>query len=267
MKLKEIRNRSFRKRIQLNENLSAIIGDFKSHFRLINPAGQNVYLYLIEYVKDFSQFWFKKEFEKLKILDWGCGAGIVSFLLKEIGADVVSCDVEIQEKEEVPIITKSGIKVIQLKHEYLLPFDKNEFDIVLSFGVLEHTPNELESLKEINRILKPKGLFFCFNLLYFLSWSQRLAHLRGNNYHNKFYSRRLVRNLVNESGLNLIDIWHRQLFPKNSIRYPEYHLFEDIDQFLVSKTFLKYFATNIEFVASKKADKSATTTNAISRIV
>jgi len=27
----------------------------------------------------------------MKILDWGCGAGIASFLLKEIGADVVSC--------------------------------------------------------------------------------------------------------------------------------------------------------------------------------
>jgi len=52
-------------------------------------------------------------------------------------------------------------------------------------------------------------------------------------------------------GLDLIDIWYRQLFPKNSIRYPEYNLFEDIDQFLVSKTFLRYFATNIEFTATK----------------
>jgi hypothetical protein len=39
------------------------------------------------------------------------------------------------------------------------------------------------------------------------------------------------------------------LFPKNRVRYPFYRGFEAADQFLVRYTPLKYFATNIEFVA------------------
>jgi hypothetical protein len=53
------------------------------------------------------------------------------------------------------------------------------------------------------------------------------------------------------NGFEVIDIWHRQLFPKNSINYPIYQAFEKVDQFLTENTPLKYLATNIEFVAVK----------------
>ncbi|TSD05232.1 MAG: Methyltransferase type 11 [Parcubacteria group bacterium Athens0714_12] len=241
----------------LNSKLLEIADNVDSHFFLKNPAGQNIFIYLIEYVKNFSEYWFDKNLGQLKILDWGCGKGQVSFLLKENGAKAVSCDIKIETDDssfgqETPIIKKAGIEVIPLKHEYVLPFQREEFDVVLSFGVLEHTSNDLESLKEINRILKPSGLFFCFNLPYFLSWTQRLSHLLGNFYHHRLYSKKLTKNLLNKSGFNLIDIWRRQLFPKNTVKYPEYHLFESLDQFLTNYTFLKYFATNIEFVAEKR---------------
>jgi hypothetical protein len=51
--------------------------------------------------------------------------------------------------------------------------------------------------------------------------------------------------------MTVMDIWHRQLFPKISIRYPKYGWFESADQFLAAYTPLKYLATNIEFVARK----------------
>lgn len=40
-----------------------------------------------------------------------------------------------------------------------LPFPDNDFDIVLSFGVMHHISNWLDALEEIDRVLKPKGYF------------------------------------------------------------------------------------------------------------
>mgnify|MGYP000871092345 FL=1 len=256
--VKEIRNNSFRKYIPLNQKLLNIINDIdKDYFLSKNPAGQNIYLYLCEYVKNFSEWYFKKSPQNLKVLDWGCGKGQVTFLLKEMNFNVISCDLNKKTNDSAfgqiaPIIEKANIKIIPLEHEYLLPFSNECFDIVLSFGVLEHVSNDQESLKEINRVLKPEGLFFCFNLPYFLSWTQRLAHFKGDFYHNRLYNKNKVINLLNKSNFYLIDLWHRQLFPKNNIKYSKYRVFETIDQFLVAHTFLKYFATSIEFVAYKK---------------
>lgn len=124
-------------------------------------------------------------------------------------------------------------------------------DVVLSVGVLEHVDNDLESLKEINRILKLGGLFFCFNLPYVFSWTQNLAHIKGNYYHDRLYSKFRVYELLGNTSFELLDMWHRQLLPKNSLKYPAYQFFELLDQFFTEHTPLKNFATNVEFVASK----------------
>ncbi len=57
--------------------------------------------------------------------------------------------------------------------------------------------------------------------------------------------------MLANTGFTLLDIWHRQLLPKNTVRYPNYRAFERLDQMLVNFTPLRYFATNIEFVAAK----------------
>jgi SAM-dependent methyltransferase len=95
------------------------------------------------------------------------GKGHVSYWLKKNKLDFISCDVSNTGVTSAfvinsPIISTENINVVELKHEYILPFDNSSFDVVLSFGVLEHVPNDLESLKEIYRILKKNGLFFLF---------------------------------------------------------------------------------------------------------
>ncbi len=52
-------------------------------------------------------------------------------------------------------------------------------------------------------------------------------------------------------GMEILDLWYRQLLPKNSVRYPKFRLFERLDQFATEFSPLRYFATNLEFVAAK----------------
>lgn len=254
-KLIALRRAHFQKDLHLNQQLIDLVRHTDSHAFLKNPASQNIYLYLTDYVRAFSEYWFEKSSTTLRVLDWGCGKGHISFLMREMGVQITSCDVGGTDDSAfgqiTPIIEKASLKVVPLEHPYLLPFCDASFDVVLSFGVLEHVPNHLASLCEIHRVLKPSGIFFCFFLPHYFSWTQRLAHLRGDFYHDRLYTRKMVKDLLKQSNFELLDLWYRQLFPKNRISYSNYHVFESVDLWLTENSPLKYTATNIEFVAFK----------------
>jgi SAM-dependent methyltransferase len=253
----DIRHKSFSKHVPYDAELARMATLAPSHHFLVNGASQNTYLYQVEFIRCLAVNHFRRSLSEVTMLDWGCGKGHVSFLLKRLGAQVTSCDYcSVEESDddsafgqEVPIVKTAGICVDRLVHPTEIPYAAQSFDVVLSFGVLEHVKNDLESLKEIHRVLRPDGIFFCFNLPYFLSWTQRLVQVAGDSYHDRLYSKSRVRSLLSRADFSMLDIWHRQLLPKNRVRYPFYRTFESADQFLVRRTPLKYFATNIEFVA------------------
>lgn len=138
-----------------------------------------------------------------------------------------------------------------LTHLFRLPYDDFTFHVVVSFGVLEHVADDAASIAEIARILKPGGLFFCFNLPTKLSWTQAVVRFRGDEYHDRLYTRQTIDKLTSTVGLELRDSWYRQFFPKNTIAYPFFRIFEQVDQLLTRFTPLRYLATSIEFVATK----------------
>jgi len=250
--IKHIRKSTFSKKYDFNSEFNHILGEDIEFLYLKNPAIQNIYKYQVDYLCSVSKKWFNNK--NIKILDWGCGLCHVSYWLKNMGIDVIGCDKMETTSAFIiknPIIEKMDIDIIKLHHDYILPFDNASFDVVLSFGVLEHVPNNLESLKEITRILKPNGLFFCFYLPYKWSYIQHIAHLRGNWYHSKLYGKKQVKNLMKKVDLEILDIWHRALFPKKLFVLPFYSIIEKIDNWLCNYSLFKYFATNIEFVAKK----------------
>lgn len=188
---------------------------------------------------------------QIKILDWGCGKGHITYLLQNRGFDVTSCDVMSERDDStfgqpIPIIETKEIPVLPLSHPSKLLFGDGSFDCVVSFGVLEHVQSDVASLLEVRRILKPGGLFFVTFLPYFLSWTQAVARLRGNNYHDRLYRRQQLRGMAKNAGFELIAVAHGQLFPKNSIPLGLDSILEPTDRFLCKYTPLKYFATNLE---------------------
>jgi SAM-dependent methyltransferase len=243
----------------LDEEIRDIARSLPSHHFLANPSGQYSYVYLTRFVKAFSEEHFDRPFSQLKILDWGCGKGHVTKMIRDLGPKQVdSCDILSAGKDstfgqEVPIITTYNIQVKPLAHEYLLPYESGTFDVLLSVGVLEHVSNERASLSEIARVLKPEGLFFCFFLPTRFSWTQQVSRWRGDGYHDRLYTAGHISEMLHRSGLQPLDIWYRQLLPKNSVRYPGFRFFEKLDRLMTEKTPLRYLATNVEFVSVKPA--------------
>ena len=258
--VRSLRREIFSKPWPLDEEIRATAATLASHSFLANPSGQYLYVYLTRFVKALSEKHFGRAFSDVSVLDWGCGKGHVSKLIRDLGPKSLdSCDILSERDDsafgqEVPLIKQFGIQVRALEHEYVLPYDSATFDVVLSVGVLEHVPNDRASLAEIVRILRPGGLFFCFFLPTRLSWTQQICRWMGDNYHDRLYTEERIKELVNVAGLQLLDAWYRQLFPKNSAHYPDFRLFERIDQLITENTPLRYFATNIEFVCVKPSE-------------
>lgn len=90
-----------------------------------------------------------------KILDVGCGTGTISKVLSDAGADVHAIDFS---RKSIEYVNKTYPE-IKAKHGTALDikFPNNFFDIVLSIGVLHHTPDTYKGFKECIRVCKPNG--------------------------------------------------------------------------------------------------------------
>jgi len=232
--------------------LTDVARRFPSHAFLGN-ATQGVYLRQMSFLRAFCERYFLLPPSQLRVLDWGCGKGHISYLLRKEGFRTTSCDrkwemVDSAFGQETPILESQGIPVVPLEDDVRLPFADGTFHVALSVGVLEHVPRDADSLHELRRVLRPGGALFVSFLPYYLSWTQGVARWRGDDYHDRLYSERSVRSLANVAGWRVLDLWHGQLFPKNSARYPDPDAFERLDRFLTEFTPLRYFATNLEAV-------------------
>ena len=252
---KKLRKKCFsHKNYELDDGLKSYVEKFfsmeKQYSLFLKPIMHYTQIYLFEYMCEFIQRWFNKKENDIKIMDWGCGNGYNSFLCKQRGFDVIACDVSGRLASRAPVIKSYGINCLPLEHPYILPFQDNSFDVLINCGVLEHVPNDTESLKEIHRVLKPNGLLFTFFLPYKYSWRQNITKFIGAYHHERMYTNRHVTNIMENSGFKIIDRWFRDLIPLRS-HNPYFRTMEKLDNFFCGIIPIKFFASNIEFAAYK----------------
>jgi ubiquinone/menaquinone biosynthesis C-methylase UbiE len=132
----------------------------------------------------FEKLWnFADIKENQKFLEIGCGNGATSkyvakrYHLNVTGTDVDSEQIQLaqQNLDDMPNVRFLAADATDL------PFEDDDFDIVLSFQVLHHISNWLDALKEMNRVLKPKGYFICVDMVY-PKWSAKIAELFKHKY-------------------------------------------------------------------------------------
>ena len=121
--------------------------------------------------------------EDQKFLEVGCGNGAVSkhvarkypLIVTGVDVDLEQIQLAQQNIDDIP-----NIQFLTIDATNLL-FQDDYFDIVLSFGVMHHISNWLDSLKEIRRILKPRGYFIYFDII-FPNWLARIGKLFKHSY-------------------------------------------------------------------------------------
>jgi ubiquinone/menaquinone biosynthesis C-methylase UbiE len=105
-----------------------------------------------------------KHFDNLQekiVLEAGCGAGRFTEVISGLCQNVVAVD--ISSAVDAAKLNLSGHKnnCFFIQADILdLPVKPDYFDAAICIGVLQHTPNSLESLREIVRCVKPGGWIF-----------------------------------------------------------------------------------------------------------
>jgi len=110
-----------------------------------------------KYAFDFFDF---NNFANKKILDIGCGAGWYSIQYAKGNANVYAIDLSSNTIKNTKIIIDNlGLNInLEQGNAEKLNFPDNYFDLVISNGVLHHTPDYKEAIKETYRVLKPGSL-------------------------------------------------------------------------------------------------------------
>ena len=112
--------------------------------------------------KDLLQHHGHSGTDKMFVLDAGMGAGFTAKLIfrdnwhqiRLVGADI-STAVDIAAREIAPLARESFFIQCDLMH---LPFRERSFDIVMSEGVIHHTPSTRDALLALARQVKPGGI-------------------------------------------------------------------------------------------------------------
>jgi ubiquinone/menaquinone biosynthesis C-methylase UbiE len=155
-----------------------------------------------------------------RVLDWGCGWGQMTALLRELGVDTIAFDYRaaLADPTTEPLERFPEIEAWLSSEPVALPFHDGSFDTVLSCGVLEHVPNPDGSVEEIRRILRPGGMFYITNLPNRYSYTERAARLLGRYYHgqlpeDRVYTARSARELLERHGFGVAENRRTHMLP------------------------------------------------------
>ena len=120
----------------------------------------------VKYIKDkcISHFGVKsdnKPLSKLKILDIGCGGGLISEPMSRLGAEVTGMDASYKNIEVAKLHAKKNKLNINYINSSPEKNDlKKKFDVVLNLEIIEHVENVDLFIKSSNKLLNENGIMF-----------------------------------------------------------------------------------------------------------
>jgi SAM-dependent methyltransferase len=151
------------------------------------------------------------------VLDWGCRHAADACLVRMLLGPAVKidgCDVDAGGYQSFFDFAK--LRYSQLTHPYQLPYADGQFDAVIGSGVLEHVPNDSESLKELYRVIRPGGHFIMNMLPNKYSYTEWLNRTLKNPHHQRRYRLAEIRNMFLHHGFLPIALGFHQMIPSLS---------------------------------------------------
>jgi 2-polyprenyl-6-hydroxyphenyl methylase/3-demethylubiquinone-9 3-methyltransferase len=158
----------------------------------------------------------KMPFQGIRLLDIGCGGGLLSEPMARLGANVLGADAA---DKNIPIAREHATQSnLLIDYRYTtaekLAKNKERFDVILNMEVIEHVANPSSYLDACFDLLKPNGLMICSTINrniksylnaiigaeYIMRWLPK-----GTHDWSKFLTPNELSKLLESSGLKLVD--------------------------------------------------------------
>jgi 2-polyprenyl-6-hydroxyphenyl methylase / 3-demethylubiquinone-9 3-methyltransferase len=115
----------------------------------------------------------QRDLQEIKVLDVGCGGGLLSEEFARLGCQVTGIDPS--ERSLGTARRHALLSNLQISYQRgtgeQIPFANASFDVVVCCDVLEHVNDVAQVVHEIARVLRPGGIFFYETInATFLSW-------------------------------------------------------------------------------------------------
>jgi 2-polyprenyl-6-hydroxyphenyl methylase/3-demethylubiquinone-9 3-methyltransferase len=158
-----------------------------------------------------------RPFEGLRLLDIGCGGGLLSEPMARLGAEVVGADAA---ERNIPVARihaeQSGLE-IDYRHTTAeaLAAAGEQFDVVLNMEVVEHVSDPLGYLTACQHLLKPGGLMIASTInrnpksfMVAIVGAERVMRWLpvGTHDWSKFITPRELEDLITRAGLRQVDV-------------------------------------------------------------
>ena len=169
----------------------------------------------------------ERPFEGLRILDIGCGGGLLCEPMARLGATVVGADAAERNIPVARIHAEQSDLTIDYRHTTAedMAAAGEQFDAVLNMEVVEHVADPLAYLTACNALLKPGGLHICSTINrnpksfamaivgaeYVMRWLPK-----GTHEWSKFITPDELFDLLSKAGMNPVD---RKGFVFNFVRF------------------------------------------------
>ena len=177
-------------------------GEFKP-LHQINPLRVN-------FIKERTQLKGKR------VLDIGCGGGILSEALSSAGADVIGIDASSQTigvaKSHANLVNSKVTYIESTIEEFLLNNKNDLFDVITCLEMLEHVPSPNQIIENCHSLLKDDGDIFLSTInrnprsyLFAVIGAEYILNLlpKGTHEYSKFIKPSELTGWIRNSGLNL----------------------------------------------------------------
>lgn len=189
-------------------------GKFKP-LHLMNPCRLDYITTQIaaEFDRELSQ---PQPFKGLRILDIGCGGGLLSEPMARLGADVMGADAAPRNIPVAQVHAEQSGLIIDYRNTTAedLAASGAQFDVVLNMEVVEHVADPLGYLTACQQLLKPGGMMICSTLnrnpksfamaIIGAEWVMRWLP-KGTHDWAKFITPDELYDLIRKSGLDPVD--------------------------------------------------------------
>ena len=211
--------------IQKFSNLADEWWDVSGKFKPLHMFNPIRIEYITEKIKEHYKLPKKKDplLSGLKILDIGCGGGLMSEPMTRLGATVTGIDASEKNIKVAKIHSnKSNLKINYLNKSPEQMEEKEKYDVILNLEIVEHVEDINLYLNSCHSLLKHNGLMFTATLNrtiisylkaiigaeYILRWLPI-----GTHDWNKFIKPEELENMLNNKNFSTIEVKGLELNP------------------------------------------------------